>query len=250
MCVRARLNLVSRVGPAFPAGGATHGVESSRRPGAARLGLVSPAGAPPYAPELRDVTGARRFSQAISECDGISVVVPVDGPGTARAAEEQGAEALALHAAVHELREATSLPLLFRPPGSPQLARAAEADACVLAFGELDDEDGQLEQAYREALDLGLECAIEVRDEEELEAVLERLDPEIFLLAAGDGGDVEPLDHALDLLQDVPAGKLAIAELPVRGRDDVAELERAGMDAVIVPAGDVAELVGGSAPEV
>jgi hypothetical protein len=36
----------------------------------------------------------------------------------------------------------------------------------------------------------------------------------------------------------------------VSGRDEVAELERAGMDAVIVPAGNVAELVGGSAPEV
>ncbi|MFL5919791.1 MAG: hypothetical protein ACJ75Q_14890 [Gaiellaceae bacterium] len=196
------------------------------------------------------MTGRRRFSQAISEGDGISVVVPVDGPGPARAAEEQGAEALALHAAVGKLREATSLPLLFRPSGSPQHAHAADADACVLAFGELDDEDAQLEQAYREAVELGLECAIEVRDEEELESVLERLDPEIFLLAAGDGGDEGPLERALDLLQDVPAGKLAIAELAVRGRDDVVELERAGMDAVIVPAGDVAELVGGSAPEV
>ena len=39
----------------------------------------------------------RRLSQAISEGDGISVVVPVDGPEPARAAEEQGAEALALH---------------------------------------------------------------------------------------------------------------------------------------------------------
>jgi indole-3-glycerol phosphate synthase len=104
--------------------------------------------------------------------------------------------------------------------------------------------------AYRNALELGLECAVEVRDEEELEKVLERLDPEIFLLAAGDEEGDDPLERALDLLQDVPAGKLAIADLAVRGRDDVAELERAGMDAVIVPAGNVAELVGGSAPEV
>jgi len=196
------------------------------------------------------VNGARRFSQAISEGDGISVVVPVDGPGPARAAEEQGAEALALHAAVDQVREATTLPLLWRPHGSPELARAAEADACVLAFAEVDDEDGQLEQAYRDALELGLECAVEVRDEEELERALERIDPEIFLLAAGDEQDEDPLERALDLLQDVPAGKLAIADLAVRGRDDVAELERAGMDAVIVPAGNVAELVGGSAPEV
>ena len=44
----------------------------------------------------------------------------------------------------------------------------------------------------------------------------------------------------------MPAGKLAIAELPVSSRDEVAELERAGMDAVIVPGGNVADLVGGN----
>jgi indole-3-glycerol phosphate synthase len=198
-----------------------------------------------FAPELRQVTGARRFSQAISEGDGISIVVPVDDPGRARAAEDEGAEALALHAAVEAVREATSLPLLWRPHGSPQVARAAQADACVLAVAGLEEENGRLESLYREAVDLGLECAIEVRDE----TALERLDPEIFLLTGADG-DEDPLERALDLLQDVPAGKLAIAELPVSGRDEVAELERAGMDAVIVPAGNVAELVGGSAPEV
>jgi indole-3-glycerol phosphate synthase len=192
------------------------------------------------------VTGARRFSQAISEGDGISIVVPVGDPGTARAAEEQGAEALALHDAVASVREATSLPLLWRPHNSPDRARAADADACVLTLAELAGEDGELERAYRSVLDLGLECAVEVRDDEELQTALERVDPEIFLLAAGDGGDESPLQRALDLLQDVPAGKLAIAELPVSGRDEVAELERAGMDAVIVPGGNVAELVGGN----
>jgi hypothetical protein len=196
------------------------------------------------------VTGPRRFSQAISEGDGISIVVPVADAARARAAEDEGAEALALHAAVEALGEATSLPLLWRPHGSPQEARAAGADACVLALAELrSEDDGSLERLYREALELGVECAVEVRDEEELELALERLDPEIFLLL-GDEGEEGPLEWVLDLLQDVPAGKLAIAELPVSGRDEVAELERAGMDAVIVPAGNVAELVGGSAPEV
>ena len=193
--------------------------------------------------------GSRRFSQAISEGDGISIVVPVTDPGDARQAEDEGAEAIAIHGAVVDVREATSLPLLWRPHGLPRDAHAADADACVLVYAELEDENGRLEQAYREAVDLGLECAIEVRDEEELAAALERLDPEIFLLA-GAGGDEGPLEWALDLLQDVPAGKLAIADLPVSGRDEVAELERAGMDAVIVPGGNVAELVGGNAPDV
>ena len=54
----------------------------------------------------------------------------------------------------------------------------------------------------------------------------------------------------LDLLPDVPAGKLAIADLPATTRADVDELERAGVDAVIVPAGNIAELVGEIPPEV
>jgi indole-3-glycerol phosphate synthase len=195
------------------------------------------------------VIGSRRFSQAISEGDGISIVVPVGDPDSARIAEDEGAEAIAIHGAVHSVREATSLPLLWRPHGMPRDAHAAEADACVLVYSELEDEDGRLEQAYREALELGLECAIEVRDEAELANALERVDPEIFLLA-GAGGDDGPLEWALDLLQDVPAGKLAIADVPVGGRDEVAELERAGMDAVIVPGGNVAELVGGNHPDV
>ena len=52
----------------------------------------------------------------------------------------------------------------------------------------------------------------------------------------------------LELLPDVPAGKLAIAELPITGPEEVAELERAGVDAVIVGATNVSELVGDAPP--
>ncbi len=40
--------------------------------------------------------------------------------------------------------------------------------------------------------------------------------------------DEEALERVLDLLPDVPAGKLAIAELPATTRADVDQLERAG----------------------
>ena len=74
-----------------------------------------------------------------------------------------------------------------------------------------------------------LELAVRVRDEEELEQALEELDPELFVLAGG-------LEEVLDLLAEVPAGKLAIAELPATTSEQIEELERAGMDAVIVRA--------------
>jgi hypothetical protein len=203
-----------------------------------------------FAPELRLVTGARRFSQAIAEGDGISIVVHVDDPAAARAAEEQGAEAVALRRQLGDLDEMTTLPLLWRPQGSPEEARAAGADACVLALAGLEGDDGELERLYRSALELGLDCVVEVRDDEELQRALERVDPEIFLLA-GDGDDgAGALEHALELLPDVPAGKLALAEVDTSAPDEVAELERAGMDGVIVPAGNVAELAGGAQPRV
>jgi hypothetical protein len=182
----------------------------------------------------------RRLSQAISEGDGISIMPVVSGPEDARAAEEQGAEALVLVSPVGGLRGATALPLLWRPHGSPGDAISAEADACILSAARLEAQDGELERMHREALELGLECVIEVSEDEELELALERVDPEIFLLA----------DRALELLPDVPAGKLAIAELDGAARDDVAELERAGVDAVIVRAGNIAELIGEPPPEV
>jgi indole-3-glycerol phosphate synthase len=86
---------------------------------------------------------------------------------------------------------------------------------------------------------------VDVRDEDELELALEQLDPEIFLLAAKEiDDDVDPLDAVLELLPDVPAGKLAIARVDVTSRDEVLALERAGIDAVLVPHGHVTDLVG------
>ena len=54
----------------------------------------------------------------------------------------------------------------------------------------------------------------------------------------------------LGLLHDVPAGKLAIAELHDATAEDVAELERSGVDAVLVAPADVAGLVPADPPDV
>ena len=97
----------------------------------------------------------------------------------------------------------------------------------------------------------GLECVIRVRDEDELEEVLELVDPEILLLSAEEADDGQDhLERLLELLPDIPAGKLAIAELAGASRADVLELERAGVDAVIVSGSDVESLVGDTLPEV
>jgi indole-3-glycerol phosphate synthase len=193
---------------------------------------------------------SRRFSHAIAEGDGISVVAAVEDPEAARAAETQRAEALVVNGDPARLREATRLPILWRATAA--VDRAAEvADAVTLTLPEDEDEDHDpARRRHEDALAAGLDCAVEVRSEEELERPLELLDPEIFLLAPPQDDEVERLEAVLELLAAVPAGKLAIADLTVTTEDEVHELERAGVDAVIVHAADVSPLVGEAPPEV
>jgi hypothetical protein len=190
------------------------------------------------------VTGGRRFSQAISEGDGISLIVEVQAPDEARRVEDDGAEAVLVYsgrqAQLAAIRAATSLPILFRWDG--EHAESLDgADACIVEAGERE----WLEHVHLELGDR-FELALRIREAEHIESALEDFDPELFVLAAPDEEDA--LGHVLDLLPDVPAGKLAIAELPISHRDEVAELERAGVDAVIVGATNVSELVGDAPP--
>ena len=192
----------------------------------------------------------RRFSDAISEGDGISVIVPVRDAAAAREAERQRAEALVVDHAGADLRDATGLPILWRGP-VPQDASQAGADAVVIVFEALEDEEGRLEETHAHLRDLGLDCVVDVRNDEELQGALERIDPDIFLLSPRDSEDDEsPLETVLALLADVPAGKLAVADLPGTTSQDAVELERAGVDAVIVTAADLAGLGGVHVPHV
>jgi indole-3-glycerol phosphate synthase len=188
----------------------------------------------------------RSFSHAIAEGDGISVIAAVHDPDGARSAEAQRAEALVVRTDPRAIRAASSLPILWR--AEVAMSEAVEcADAVLLVF----DDDGRFEALHREATALGLDCAVEVRNEDDLEEALERIDPEIFLLSPAEGEDDEtPLEAVLDLLAAVPAGKLAIADLPYVTPRETQELEQAGCDAVIASTGDIAALAGDLPPAV
>jgi indole-3-glycerol phosphate synthase len=171
-----------------------------------------------------------RFRQAISEGDGISVIPMLTGAVEEQAAlaEESGAEAVAVaEADVARARGATSLPVLART-GLEGVAEAG-ADACVLASDET------LPEQHDRARELGLDCVVDVTNEEALEAVLEHVDPDILLLSERDrDAEEEDFERTLDLLADVPAGKLVISDARVGAREQVVALERAGVDAILV----------------
>jgi indole-3-glycerol phosphate synthase len=191
------------------------------------------------------VTGRRSFSHAIAEGDGISVIVPVDDAETARSAEAQRAEALLVRRDPRAIRDAVQLPILWRSDDVVD-SMVEAADAVLLAF----EDDDRFAELHSRATALGLDCAVEVRNEDDLEDALERIDPEIFLLAPEEDDDDGPLGLILDLLAAVPAGKLAIAHLPQLTPRDAEELEQAGCDAVIVASADVAALTGDLPPQV
>jgi NAD(P)H-dependent flavin oxidoreductase YrpB (nitropropane dioxygenase family) len=149
------------------------------------------------------------LSQAISEGDGISLILGVRGPEDARRAEERGAVAVLVDEHAADVRAATSLPLIT--------SAGTDGDARLVCPG---DEDLELRD--------GVELVVRVEREEELEEALERLDPELVVLAAPE------LEQVLDLLSDVPAGKLAIADLTGATQTEIDELERAGVDAVLL----------------
>ena len=180
-----------------------------------------------------------KLSQAIAEGDGISILVEVDDSASAEKAEKQGADGLVARRGANAVRATSQLPLLY--VGGLIDASGVAADAVVVPVDRA---------AWDEGRSLGLECVVRVAEAGELEHALDQLDPEVFLLTAEADDEGDPLDALLALLHDVPAGKLAIAELHEATADDVAELERAGVDAVLVAPGDVATLVATEPPEV
>lgn len=177
-----------------------------------------------------------RFSQAISEGDGISVIPVLAGEveRLAALAEEAGAEALMVRAEdLPRVRARSALPIVARST-DPRAVRTAGGDGVVVPY-EAAREDGELERVCGVARELELDCAVDVREEDELEDVLERIDPDIVLISErGLDEDEEDLERTLDLLADVPAGKLVVSEARIESREQVLALERAGVDAILV----------------
>jgi len=137
---------------------------------------------------------------------------------------------------VNEARAASGLPILRKDftvdPYQLYEARAAGADAVLLVVGSLTDE--QLGRLYAETRALDLDALVEIHDEEELERALE-FDVDVIGINNRDLTDFTvDLSRTFDLLADVPAGKTVVSESGIVYREQVEELERVGVDAVLV----------------
>jgi indole-3-glycerol phosphate synthase len=107
------------------------------------------------------------------------------------------------------------------------------ADAVLLIVRALDKDD--LRHLYEDARGLDLDCVVEVHDEGELERALEEVDAEVIGIN-NRNLDEQRVDIAttFELMPDVPAGKTVVAESGISGRDELEELDRVGVDAVLI----------------
>jgi indole-3-glycerol phosphate synthase len=133
-------------------------------------------------------------------------------------------------------RSASSLPILRKDfiVDPYQLAEAAVngADAVLLIVAALDDR--ALADLYDEARALDLDCLVEVHDEPELERAL-AIGAEVIGINNRDLRDLRvDVGRTHELITDVPAGKTVVSESGYHGRVQLEELERIGVDAVLV----------------
>jgi indole-3-glycerol phosphate synthase len=87
---------------------------------------------------------------------------------------------------------------------------------------------------HREARALDLDVLVEVHDEEELEGALE-IDADVIGINNRDLGDFTvDIQRTFELLSDVPAGKTVVSESGFSTREQLDDLDRVGVDAVLV----------------
>jgi indole-3-glycerol phosphate synthase len=138
---------------------------------------------------------------------------------------------------LREARASSALPILRKDfivdPYQVYETAAWGADALLLIVAAL--EPDELASLYREALDLDLDVIVEVHTEQELERALEEIDADIIGINNRDLGDLTvDIGRTFELLTDVPAGKTVVAESGFSGREQLEELERVGVDAVLI----------------
>jgi indole-3-glycerol phosphate synthase len=180
----------------------------------------------PSAGEIRAGATVAGIAQSYERGGAAALSVLTEGPhfgGTLRDLEEA--------------RAATSLPILRKDfiVDAYQVyeAAVAGADAILLIVAALEPHD--LAALHAEARAVDLDVLVEVHDEPELCVALEVVDAEVIGINNRDLADFTvDVERTYELLTDVPAGKTVVSESGFHTREQIEELERVGVDAVLI----------------
>ena len=133
-------------------------------------------------------------------------------------------------------RESSSLPILRKDfivdPYQLTESAAAGADAVLLIATVL--RDSRLEQFRAEAVGLDLDCLVEVHDEDDLIRALETGAEVIGINNRNLDTNQVDVATTYELLTDVPTGKTVVSESGISRREELAELERIGVDGALI----------------
>jgi indole-3-glycerol phosphate synthase len=209
--------------------------------------------------ELFTRTEDRPFSEAVSR-PGLSLIAEykrqspsagalrpdADVTEVVEAFEHGGAAAISvLTEATHfggslddlrQARAASGLPILRKDfvidPYQVYESAAIGADAILLIVAALPP--AALTELHAQARSLDLDVLVEVHDEAELETALD-IDAALIGINNRDLTDFSvDVDRTFALLSDVPAGKAVVSESGLDSREQLEELERVGVDAVLI----------------
>ena len=138
---------------------------------------------------------------------------------------------------LREARAASALPILRKDfivdPYQVYESAVAGADALLLIVAALHPRD--LAELHREARALDLDVMVEVHDEDELDCALEVVDADVIGINNRDLADFTvDVERTYELLSDVPAGKTVVSESGFHERGQIEDLERVGVDAVLI----------------
>jgi len=135
-----------------------------------------------------------------------------------------------------EIKETVSLPALRKDfiidPYQIYEARAASADLVLLIARILTKEE--IDAFLALSHELGMECLVEVHDNDELEKVLETEAVIIGINNRNLDTFETNLDTTLQLYHRIPDGKIVVSESGIKTRADVLVLEEAGIDAILI----------------
>lgn len=208
----------------------------------------------------RDAEPTRGFGNVLSRLGGIKLIAEVkkaspskgvirdnfDPVGIARIYEDSGAACISVltekkffqgsldHLGM--IRKAVDLPLLRKDFIIDEYqifeARAAGADAILLIAACLDKP--QIQDFLGRARDLGLDVLVESHTPKELDKALSAG----AMLIGLNNRDLTTFSVSLqttfDILKDIPDDRIVVSESGISSREDVARLEQAGVDAVLV----------------